>query len=172
MPRLPHSHAVSRAPWSSGRVSSTHTCTARAPLVGGPHHAQRGAPAHAGQRAGVAVRQHAAPSAEQRRAVAPRWRGSAPRRRPAMATASATGSAAARARCAPHARFTAVGRVRDQICAAAAASGLAPDAGEGHAHGPGRSEGGRAPHGQVAMSSHSSSTVVASTITSSPGSRR
>ena len=81
MPSLDSSQAVSRAPWRNGRVSSAKTRDRLAGLDGAADHAERGAVAGRGQRAGVAVRQHARLVGQQRRAVARRWRGSSRRPR-------------------------------------------------------------------------------------------
>ena len=58
MPSRVSSHAVSRAPWRNGRVSSAKTATFFPCFDGAANDAQRGAVSGGGQRAGVAVRQH------------------------------------------------------------------------------------------------------------------
>ena len=59
MPSRVSSHAVSRAPWRNGRVSSANTAHLLALLDRAANHAERRAVAGRRQRAGVAVRQHA-----------------------------------------------------------------------------------------------------------------
>ena len=61
------SHAVSRAPCRSGRVSSTSTRGVFACRDRGADDAERGAEADGRERAGVAVREHRAPSGRARR---------------------------------------------------------------------------------------------------------
>ena len=59
MPARSSSHAVRRAPWRSGRVSSTRTRSSRPRSAGGAERADRGAVAAGREAAGVAVRQRA-----------------------------------------------------------------------------------------------------------------
>ena len=70
MPRRCSSQAVSRAPWSSGRVSSAKTWSGLALLVGGEDDGQGGAVVGRGQAAGVAVGQDPLPRPDQRGAEA------------------------------------------------------------------------------------------------------
>ena len=65
MPRCCSSQVVSRAPCSSGRVSSAKTAKRPALLGGGEHHGQGGAVIRGGQAAGVAMRQDALAFADQ-----------------------------------------------------------------------------------------------------------
>ncbi len=69
MPSTCSSQAVSRAPWSQGRVSSTHTEMSRVAGRGRTDHAERRAVAGRGEGAGVAVREDAVAGLEQRGAV-------------------------------------------------------------------------------------------------------
>ena len=69
MPRRWSSQAVSRAPWSSGRVSSAKTRTRYALLVGGEDDRQGRAVIGRGQAAGVAVGQDPLPRLDQGRAM-------------------------------------------------------------------------------------------------------
>ena len=89
MPSRASSQAVSRAPCSSGRVSSTQTSPpARAPRR--LDDAQRGADAGGGERAGVAVGQHAVAGREQLGPCSPIRR--LPRRRSAQRAAPRRGA--------------------------------------------------------------------------------
>ena len=124
MPSLTSSHAVRREPCMTGRVSSTQTSATLAALVGGADHAERGAVAGGGQRAGVAVGEHArARPAPARRRARP-WRGwrRCPRRgwpapRPGAGRAERgrrhvrAATATRRMRSSAQKRLTAVGRV-------------------------------------------------------------
>ena len=75
MPARSSSQAVRRAPWSSGRVSSTQTWREPAALPGRAQHAAGGAVAAGGQRAGVAVGERAVARREQLGARARRGAG-------------------------------------------------------------------------------------------------
>ena len=81
MPSRSSSHAVSRAPCSTGRVSSTHTCGALAALDRGADHTERGAVADARERTRVAVREHLRVDAARSRRRARRCAGCARHRR-------------------------------------------------------------------------------------------
>ena len=126
MPSRTSSHAVSRAPWRNGRVSSAKTATFLPASTARADHAERRAVAGRRQRAGVAVREDRArrPARPPRRARPSR--GSSPRPRRGCAAASrssrvaicSTDSPACGAcaktrfmRSIAQKRFTAVGRV-------------------------------------------------------------
>ncbi len=69
MPSRSSSQAVSRAPCRSGRVSSTQTAARRPARMRGGDDADRRADAGGGERAGVAVREHAVAGREEPGAV-------------------------------------------------------------------------------------------------------
>ena len=67
IPAVSSSHAVRRAPCSSGRVSSTQTCASRSRSQAASSAPDGAAVAAGGETAGVAVRERARPGREQRR---------------------------------------------------------------------------------------------------------
>ena len=145
IPARPSSHAVSRAPWSSGRVSSTHTCASRPRSQAGAQHAARGAVAAGGERAGVAVGQRPVARVEQLRAQVGQRAGRPPAGRDgARARAPAGRSSAERALHRP-------GEVdRGGPRRAQELRGRLRSAGERHAVRGGQADRGRTAHGQRA----------------------
>ena len=133
MPSCASSHAVRRAPCSSGRVSSTQTAAPGRAACGRAHHAERRAVAARRERAGVAVGEHARARGEQLGAV--RAHGQAARdlvvvdaareRRPARPRSSSGGPGGAAMtssqRSSAQPRLIAVGR-EPASCARASAS--------------------------------------------------
>ena len=139
MPSRTSSHAVSREPCMTGRVSSTHTSASLPSLVRRADHAEGRAVSGRGQRAGVAVGQDARLRRHERPRRGRPSRGWRPRPRRGSPAPPRAGAAAARraaaARCARAARrirssaqnrLTAVGRVAPSPLMASSRSARRP----------------------------------------------